>query len=521
MGNTSSACVQELPATEREWIHFLLWEMAEYCKGALDSLSAGFPVEELLRRVPVVHEAFHNTCGSLSAFLERYRGFFHKTNDGDNQRIRIQPHPGRRTGIIVAIKGHFVFILDLTNWNGKGRFSYGKQTLTIEDAEDSLYLMSVNSFGKMQKWEEFRKGDLLGVGMMVTFTPRTDLDPAPYFYGVLPVVVNDIPPSYKRMNVVEAKASPNRIPKLVEGRVEGFKVVLRRTNGAPTGKSSAHFAVAQIDQRSVVGYHSKLLPFLMRYSQQVRLVGPKTKEAVVSSSVDDLAAISHGTGVSHAKAGKPPAVVPDVEINSHASDHSSHVRDEGSVPVRCDPPAIVVDGEDASQVVQDSSAKALGGKAKSTVRDYPTTAQGKVTFHSPETSQEWINVFRKVLLQHNGGPIPGYVLMTDVNKIRAGSGAFPGRLSHFLDTHPHVFRTTRKGGNLSVSLTSKVLSSASNRGAPSVVLRDLCGICLGAHTKVLQRPCGHVVMCQECSNRVTECPICKERITESVPVYIV
>ena len=39
-------------------------------------------------------------------------------------------------------------------------------------------------------------------------------------------------------------------------------------------------------------------------------------------------------------------------------------------------------------------------------------------------------------------------------------------------------------------------------------------VCLDAPTRVKLKPCGHLVLCEACSQRVDVCPVCREPIAE-------
>ena len=41
-----------------------------------------------------------------------------------------------------------------------------------------------------------------------------------------------------------------------------------------------------------------------------------------------------------------------------------------------------------------------------------------------------------------------------------------------------------------------------------------CVVCLDAPTGVKLKPCGHLVLCEACSQRVDVCPVCREPIAE-------
>ena len=47
----------------------------------------------------------------------------------------------------------------------------------------------------------------------------------------------------------------------------------------------------------------------------------------------------------------------------------------------------------------------------------------------------------------------------------------------------------------------------------------LCKICLSEEIKVVFLPCGHLVCCEQCANRVSHCPICRKYINGTVKAY--
>ncbi|XP_061711907.1 mitochondrial E3 ubiquitin protein ligase 1-like [Cydia pomonella] len=49
----------------------------------------------------------------------------------------------------------------------------------------------------------------------------------------------------------------------------------------------------------------------------------------------------------------------------------------------------------------------------------------------------------------------------------------------------------------------------------------LCVVCIENPKQIILLPCGHVCLCEDCSDRITEqCPICRERIESRVPAFI-
>ncbi|GMI33530.1 hypothetical protein TrCOL_g5536 [Triparma columacea] len=49
---------------------------------------------------------------------------------------------------------------------------------------------------------------------------------------------------------------------------------------------------------------------------------------------------------------------------------------------------------------------------------------------------------------------------------------------------------------------------------------ETCTVCLVAKRGVLFLPCGHLVCCGECSERVDECPICRKVIRKRLTVFM-
>ena len=47
-----------------------------------------------------------------------------------------------------------------------------------------------------------------------------------------------------------------------------------------------------------------------------------------------------------------------------------------------------------------------------------------------------------------------------------------------------------------------------------------CKICMDRDKSVYFYPCGHVVMCSDCSKSIQECPICRNKIRKKQPVYL-
>lgn len=49
--------------------------------------------------------------------------------------------------------------------------------------------------------------------------------------------------------------------------------------------------------------------------------------------------------------------------------------------------------------------------------------------------------------------------------------------------------------------------------------RKNCKICMDAAVEVTFVPCGHLVVCQACSQGLKMCPICRKDVDESVRTY--
>lgn len=48
----------------------------------------------------------------------------------------------------------------------------------------------------------------------------------------------------------------------------------------------------------------------------------------------------------------------------------------------------------------------------------------------------------------------------------------------------------------------------------------LCKICMTNERNVLLKPCHHVVVCSDCSDKIAECSVCRELITEKIKIFI-
>ena len=49
---------------------------------------------------------------------------------------------------------------------------------------------------------------------------------------------------------------------------------------------------------------------------------------------------------------------------------------------------------------------------------------------------------------------------------------------------------------------------------------QLCKICCSAGLSVLFEPCGHLVACQACAERVESCPVCREPILHHLRAFL-
>ena len=53
---------------------------------------------------------------------------------------------------------------------------------------------------------------------------------------------------------------------------------------------------------------------------------------------------------------------------------------------------------------------------------------------------------------------------------------------------------------------------------------DHCSICLCSPLEILVNPCGHICLCEKCSENLAEidpkCPICRQKITNTQRVYL-
>eukprot|EP00127_Corallochytrium_limacisporum_P001474 Clim_evm8s58 gene=Clim_evmTU8s58 len=90
---------------------------------------------------------------------------------------------------------------------------------------------------------------------------------------------------------------------------------------------------------------------------------------------------------------------------------------------------------------------------------------------SPQTPEEWVNVFIKVLLNHNE-PLQLNHLMQQVGTVAHWSGGFPGpgKLIEFLRQNNHYFRFLNEGDQIQVYLTrAAVKAPAGSRSSVSAV----------------------------------------------------
>lgn len=46
-----------------------------------------------------------------------------------------------------------------------------------------------------------------------------------------------------------------------------------------------------------------------------------------------------------------------------------------------------------------------------------------------------------------------------------------------------------------------------------------CKICFVAKIDVVLTPCGHLVVCNECSNGLNSCPICRQHVSKAIKMF--
>eukprot|EP00127_Corallochytrium_limacisporum_P001473 Clim_evm7s58 gene=Clim_evmTU7s58 len=266
----------KVPSTEREWLHFFLWELDQCRKERGQTLTSWVRVDDIFPRIPEVNEAFRDTCFSFQVFAKKYERFLER--HVAYLCLHVRPPLGRSTGIIVEVKKDSVLV--------QAPKQLPADTAVLENGKvikDILYCIAMDKFGGYPQWEDFRSGDKLAVGMMVTFK-ATDLSRGPYMVGDCPIVVDDIPATHKgTMHVPNSE-------QMAEDWVDIFLKVLIEHGGRPiTGMDLFEDALDMgVDEHCIAQFnttHGELVDFLERYPDQFHVTRSEDSDKLTSITI--------------------------------------------------------------------------------------------------------------------------------------------------------------------------------------------------------------------------------------------